>query len=409
MRSRFGRAILCLLHEIGFEFADWKTTIWRMKPFAWLGLLLLGSASTGLVARSLVENAELVWFLENHALPPDRYIVEKFRTWDVVLMGEDHAVRENLGFVRDLLPALQRAGIHNLGMEFGAEEDQAELDQLIQAAVFDEERARELMFSYNVGWAFREYLELYRAAWETNRNRGPGERPFRILNLSYRFDWSRFEGVRTPAALRRIFHRGPIEPFRAQRIEREIFAVPGEKILVLTGHLHAFTRYAIAVEDYNSPNFVRFDDRHLGNLLHRRHPGKVGTIFLHQPFPGESGGWVQPASGNVERAMSSLPGRALGFDVLGTPFGRLRDGSAYAAGVTDFSLGDLVDGYVFLAPIARQHGCTIDEGFLTERRWERARGQIPDVGLAAWPATREEYLARIRRYVDLDQRYRGLR
>src|SRR5699024_1485833 len=99
-----------------------------------------------------------------------------------------------------LIPKLYKAGVYNLGMEFGASENQETLDSLLTAPSYDKEIAREVMYSYNVGWAYQEYQDIYQAAWKFNENLPEGKKPFRILNLSYQYDWSNFnhDDVRTP-------------------------------------------------------------------------------------------------------------------------------------------------------------------------------------------------------------------
>ena len=360
---------------------------------------------------SAAEAGQLARFLVEYGKPPERYVVDAFRKRDVILLAEDHAVRENLELVHALIPLLYEAGVYNLGMEFGASEDQAALDALVTGDRYDEELARRLMFNYNVGWAFVEYMDVYRRAWELNRSLPPGARKFRILNISYRYDWSGYEGEKTPAAMQKVFHKGNTERYRADLIRREILD-RREKVLVLTGTVHAFTRYRMPVYDYLAERFYRLEDRQLGNLLYAQAPDRVWTIVLHQPFygsPGAPGPQVRPAGGAIDQVLAALPGRRAGFDLLGTPIGNLPDASYYATGYRDFRLADFADGYVYLAPFDELHGCTIDEEFLTEANWPETRAQYPTREWRPRPASREEYLGEIRDYADLSKRYAGVR
>ena len=349
-------------------------------------------------------------YLRDHSGTPEAYIVGTFAAKDVVLLAEDHGIRQNLLLVRRLIPLLHAAGVYAIGMEFGASEDQPALDALTgfrgPAASYDEDGARRLMFNYNAGWAYREYMDVYRAAWAFNRDRPPGVRPFRVLNLSYRYDWSEALPVRTPENTKRIFPKGGTEPYRAALIEREILD-RGEKLLVLTGSVHAFTRFAVPVFDYNSDGFVRFDDGFLGHRLCRRAPDRVYTVILHRPFEDKLLGpirLVQPAGGAIERLMAALGYPRLGFDLDG-PLGDLPDDSFYASGRSGFRLRDLADGYIFEAPFSRMEGCTVDEAFLTEANWPEARRNFPDPHWHQPPETREAYLDMIRAYVDIPRRY----
>ena len=66
-------------------------------------------------------------YLHDEAMSPDDYLVAKFRKADIVLLAEDHGVKENLGFVCNLIPKLYENNIL-LGMEFGAYDLRRRLD-----------------------------------------------------------------------------------------------------------------------------------------------------------------------------------------------------------------------------------------------------------------------------------------
>jgi hypothetical protein len=360
---------------------------------------------------STKEVKRLTAYLEEHGQTPEEYIVRLFEKHDVVLLGEDHAIRHNLELAQGLIARLYPAGVTNFGMEFGASEDQAELDALVTGKRYDEGAARRLMFNYNTGWAFKEYMDIYRSAWAFNRTLPAGASRFRIVNLSYRYQWAGAPVVRTPENARVIYHRGPVDAYRAGITQREVLQ-KGEKILILTGTTHAFTRYRIPVYDFNDPDFVRFEERNLGQLLYRLAPGKVRCVLLHQAFSSKQQGGaepVYPAEGAIDQVMAGLPGRRVGFDLPGSPFGELVDDSYFASGYEDFRLGQLADGYVFEKPFAEFEGCTLDEAFLTEANWAEAQRQFPDPDWHSRPESLEDYWAQIAGYADVPGRYKGLK
>lgn len=353
----------------------------------------------------------VVDYLRQRSRTPEQYILDTFACRDVVLLAEDHAIRHNLLLVQGLVPLLPRVGVDTLGMEFGASEDQAALDALVTAEAYDEGLARRLMFNYNVAWPYREYMDLYRVAWAYNRARPPGARPFRILNLSYRYDWREASPVRTPENTRRVFHRGGTERYRADLIGREVLD-RGDKLLVLTGGVHALTRCPMPEFYFNAEAFVRYDDRYMGHLLHRRAPDRVATIWLHRPHDSRLHGparQVQPAGGAIERIMSALGTRRVGFDLLTpegpTPLGALPDDSFYATGRPGFTLADLADGYIYEMPFRHYQGCRVDEAFMTTGNWPEVQAQWPDPHWHARPDSPEAYWQHVRDYVDLPRRY----
>lgn len=335
---------------------------------------------------------------------PESYVVSRTKGHRVVFLGEDHAVKQNLDFAARLIPQLAAAGITNFGMEFGAAEDQAELDALVTAPTYDEDKARKLMFHYNVGWAYLEYQELYRAAWNVNQRRPKNGKPFRILNLSYVFNWPGYAG-RYPASMERVFSKGPIEGFRRDVVKKEVLD-KGQRIVILTGTPHAFTHFTNPSFNYDSPTYVSFDDQDFGNLVSKLAPKECFTILLHQPYwsadpPGKS---VYPADGALDRAFS----RPAGFDLGSTPAGQLPDHSWYSLGRPRFRLGDLADGYVMLAPIKSLSGCTVDRRFVTDGNLEDVQKNWPDPDWRPAPKTVSEYYEGVSAFVDLSKRYRSL-
>lgn len=352
---------------------------------------------------------DIVSFLHEQASPED-YIVKKFADHDVVLLAESHGIKHFVELVQRLIPFLHAAGVTNVGMEFGAAEDQGALDALVTSETYDEALARQLMFNYNVGWAYKEYYDVYRHAWMFNATRPHGSPPFRIVNLSYRYDWSGFRTVRTPSVMRHVFRRGNIEQFRADVVEREVLA-SGQKILILTGAVHAFTKYRYPQYDYFAPDFVRYSDADFGNLLEQRAPGRNATIMLHIPWESpDQSQQIRPLNGLLDAAMEVVGHRRVGFDTQHSPFARHVDQSSYfATGYPAFTLATLADGYIYEKPFRAYEGCTVDPLFLTEENWPDAKEQTPDPDWGGRPASREAYMERIASFVDMRRRLRAVR
>lgn len=356
---------------------------------------------------------EALIYLEKNWKTPEEYILDKFKLYDVVFLSEDHATKHNLDLCRNLVPMLYKAGIYNLGMEFGASEDQTRLDSLVAAPEYDEDVAREIMFNYNVGWAFVEYMDLYRAAWELNHSLESNSKKFRIVNLSYKFNWSscdhRSFGIKTPETVRKIFYKGGTEIYRTQ-IVKDLILDRNEKILILTGGLHAFTKYNIPEFDYCAENFYRFNDRTFGNLVYKMAPQRVFTILLHYPFGSKSDAkQLPPAMGMVDKVMDQFENKRVGFDLTNTPLGAFRDTSFFSIGYPDFHLSQMADGYIYQKPFAEYQGCTIDEKFFKEEDWPEIQKQFPDKDIHRIPNSLQDYRTQISKYMDFSLRYKDVR
>lgn len=337
--------------------------------------------------------------------PPATFIARQFANADVVLLSEDHGVRQNLAFLQSLIPTLHATGVRSIAMEFGGIEEQEELDRLVTGPMYDAAVGRRLMYRYDSGWPLRDYWDVYRAAWAFNRTLGAGEKPFRIINLTYRLAWEALDGPMTPLTARRVFHLGPVDAFRARVLEREVLD-RGEKTLAFVGWPHAVTRFQLPMFDFNAVGFVRRENRNLGHLLHASRPGRVRSVVLHAPFASADGrGLVQPARGMLERAFVAN-GRPCAFDLRG-PAGRWRDASTHAAGDPDFAMSDFADGYIVLDKLAYLEGCTLDPAYVTRENFDDARRRFPRK-LRRQPATLDEYWASARAFVDIAARYRDV-
>lgn len=371
--------------------------------FLYLIFLLAGQFTFG--QQNIVEKS--VEYLSQNRKSPDDYLITKFETKDIILLAEDHCVKENLEFLQSLVPKLYQAGVFNIGMEFGASEDQSKLDSLLNASDYSEDVARQLMFNYNVGWAFKEYMDVYKSVWMFNKSLSADKPKFRVINLSYRYDWSSFNGVRTPENMRVVFKNGNPETYRFNIVEKEIVS-KNQKILIITGDIHAFTKYNFPVFDYLSENFVRYENSYFGNQLYQKYGDKVFSILLHKPFnnyPNRQPNLVSPANGNIEKIMAILNHPKAGFDLATTPMGQLTDSSYYSMGYTNFKLSDNYDGYIFLEPLNKLNGCTIDPLFLTEKNWFLTKENMPDPDWRERPKSLEEYWKQIYEFADIPKRY----
>ena len=345
----------------------------KLFTFSTLGAMSLNAFSQD------INTATIDW-VKTNSRSPEQYVIDKFRQYDVIFLGESHLVKENLLFVQGLIPQLYQNGIYQIGMEFGATEVQEELDQLVMAPVYDEEKARSIMFTYNVTWGFQEYLDIYKAAWKLNQTLPEGTRKFRILNLSYIFNWEKFNGERTPESMQLVFNKGTVDKFRAAIIEKEIIHKQ-EKILALVGTPHAYTRYGSPYFKYNGEQFCDFDFDWLGNRLYQKFPGQVFSIMLHQAFTQKENGryfLISPAEGAIEKLMAGNGQKPIGFDLINTPVGKLTDRSINSMCYENFTLEQLFDGYIFLEPLRDLEGCTVIGDFVHEGNFENALKNFPD-------------------------------
>jgi hypothetical protein len=323
---------------------------------------------------------------------PQDYVLASFERHDVVLLGEFFKIRQNVRLVQDLIPRLHAAGIRNLGIEYALSDDQPEIDALLNAPSWDEARARAVTSHWLVTWGYQEYVDLYRAAWQVNKGRQAGTRPFRIVGLNVRQNWEYLKtqnDLGDPAVVAKIFAPGIPDVHMAEVIDRE-FSRRGEKALVYCGSQHIFTRYRSAGYEKNAARMKLADARRAGNIVY----GKIGTrlfaISLHAPWPDASQktGLAWPVDGAVDALIAALPPekQSGGWDTAGTPLGAVPLGrSVYAEGARTGTLADLYDGYVVQGPIAGYEMVTPIRDFIRPAEAERAGREFPGVKPASPP------------------------
>jgi hypothetical protein len=314
------------------------------------------------------EMKELVDYLTGHWQTPEDYIVSKFARHDIVFVGELHRIRHDPLLIHALIPRLHAAGIYDLGSEFALREDQETIDRLTTADTYDETLARRLVFRRLSTWGYKEYIDIYRAAWALNHSL-PREAPrFRVVGLMYRADWAALTGERTPEIMRRVWHQGSPDRFMA-RVVLDEFVAKGRKALIYSGSHHALTRYHQPNYNFETQELYGFTDDRMGNLVYREIGEKAFNIYLHSPWLSRrsSDEWVLPAGGAIDAVMHELRGRRVGFDVEGSPFGRLPDSTSYyAIGHDGFRLGQFADGYIVQGPVVEYQRCTVDPQFITD-------------------------------------------
>lgn len=356
-----------------------------------------------------VNEQKLVSYLKSNWKSPEDYVINKFKKYDIVFIGEMHRVKHDVELIHNLIPRLYKAGVYNLGIEFGGYEFQDKVDRLITDDEYDENLARWLMFQTGSDWGYKEYHEIYRKAWELNKSLPKGKRKFRVVNLNYKKNWKLRQKEMTRELWQQVWHKGDPDAHMAQVILAE-FVDKNEKALIYMGAHHAFTRYRQPIYDFEAKKFLRFETR-AGNLVYEKIPDKVFNIFLHAPFHSTAGygNFIYPVGGVIDRVMERFKNTRVGFDVKGTPFGELRDErTLYSHGYTDFKLADFCDGYIFQKTLKEYEPVTIDTAFITKDNLQEAIDNIPNPAARKYYTKPEDFIESMRRDIDFKRKFRNL-
>ena len=218
---------------------------------------------------------ELRGYLEKNFMSPENYVLSKFKDHQIIFVGEYHRILHDVQLIHKLIPLLYQGGVYNLGIEFGVHRDQDRVDKLINAPAYDDQTAREIMFNFGSFWGYKEYMDIYRAAWEVNHKLPPGAPRFRVVNLNTLMDWSYIKtdaDRRNSEVMKKVWPEGDSDRVMAEVIIHE-FVEKGQKALVYSGIHHAFTRYKQPI--YYQGKFIRFVEDRMGNRVRQRLGDKV--------------------------------------------------------------------------------------------------------------------------------------
>lgn len=353
---------------------------------------------------------KLVGYLREKGLPPEEYVAAKFEDHDIVFIGEHHFIKHDVELIRALVPVLYRRGVMDLGIEFGCYELQADADALVTAAEYDEGRARRLMFQWGSYWPYIEYLALYRAAWELNHSLPAGAPKFRIVGLDYRPRWDLLEEKMTPKLWKKVFFRGGRDRHMADVVMNE-FVKKGRKALVYAGQYHAATRFSWPVYSYRRKTLVGFEAWTMGQTIYRMIRRRAFNICLHYPWETTDGpkSYDYPLGGAIDAVMKGFDSKRVGFDAVGSPFGRLPDRKAvYSRLKPKFVLRDFCDGYIFSKPFAEYEGCDVDPLFITDENLAEAVANLPNWEIRKKIITRAQFLYKFKWDADFRRLYPDL-
>lgn len=359
------------------------------------------------------EQKKIMEYVMNHYMTPENYIISEFKDHDVVIVGEWHRLKHDVELIQQLIPKLYENGVFILATEFARREDQHLIDSLLNNNIYDQLLAEKITLLQFVHWGYKEYVDIYKAAWQWNKNLDEGKRKFRILALGDSPDWGLIKSQedRDNPEIKRKVWQGGGENLWAKVILDEVVD-KGEKALVYCGIHHGFTEYNQPIYDFNNQKFVRFVTNRLGNYIYKEIGKRAMTIYLHAPWISAEG-WdkpsVYPVDGIIDAIMRELPlkYRRVGFDTKDTPFGMLTcNKSYYKYGYDNFRLEMFCDGYILQKPLSEYEGVTIIEDFINEKNIDYARSQSPNPRFRN--ASIEDFNNAMKRSADIKKRYAHL-
>ncbi len=323
-----------------------------------IALLLLLAISVGLVQAQDNKNKDLLIYLQNHWKSPEKYVIGKFQDHDYVFIGEYHRIKHDVELISKLIPLLYKNHIYNLAIEFGIYNDQHLIDSLITAPHFNRKLADSIVFSYYPVWGYKEYIDIYEAAWKVNNSVQSDQAKFRVINLGFLYN----------PCLKKPFAGNDPDVYMANVILKELVA-KNKKALIYSGCHHAFTKYHQPLYDFEKDTLYGFNHTRMGNVIYDSLKERAFNIYLHAGWVSGQGfdsNCVEPVNGAIDALMQKFTDKRVGFDVAGTPFGKLTaTDTYYAFGYPDFTLDKFCDGYIYQYAFKDYKPITMEPNFVT--------------------------------------------
>jgi heme-binding uptake protein ChaN (Tiki superfamily) len=359
-----------------------------MKNIIIIIFALVGLISCKPDRKKNVETNPLLSYLEKNKEKPNDYVIRKFDNHDIIFIGENHFIKQQVEFIRNLIPELYKNGIYNLGTEFIRYSDTELMNKLITDPIYNEELAKEITFNSLWHWGYQEYLDIYKEAWKLNQSLPKNAPKFKIFGIEEDMDWSYVKNVEdrdSPEIMAKVFKSSSQfkedEGLSAFAIQKEVLN-KNEKAIIHSGIHHAFTSYYQPTFNPEKQEFGgRYVKERMGNLIKNKIGNRTITIFLHGPWFSANGydKQVLPVDGVLDSLFSIKDNSQLipfGVDTKGTPFGELKgENSIYKYGYPNFTLKDFSDGYIFLNPISEYESVTVIPNFVTPEKVEFIKQQ----------------------------------
>mgnify|MGYP001336849730 CR=1 FL=1 len=317
------------------------------------------------------------------------HLVELASSKQLVLLGDQIGISQHVSFVAQILPELHEAGVRNLAWEFTNSRAQQQLDGLLSADEWNDVVCTELFVDLmGIGFTYREYAEVVKAAWSLNRTLESSASAFRIIGLgipTYVEDPELLDGrSASELELRNWWmggHYRDVAAFHMANILTNEILRTGERALVLVS------------SERSTTNFVQWDDGlptvSVGNLLYRWVGEGVARAVFHGAIADSM------AVERVEALVAAAPenpetfGIALNLATLGSV--GLNEVVGSVDGVdTSLRLRDIADSYLWIAGVDDWEPCELIPDVITSKNLDHIEARYRALDPQAEPWTQTE-------------------
>jgi len=315
-------------------------------------------------------------YKDNSILPIPEFFKSIFKEKEIVFLGESHRIKQQVEFVSNIIPILQRQDVHILFSEFANYSDTKLADSLLTAKKYDEELVLRIIHRSDWNWAYKEYADIYKAAWTVNQNLKQGEQAFRIIGLQPDLNYSAIQTADDWDNIeKRKSYWNDQNNSWLNIIENEAISKNG-KAIVHCGMHHSFTKYHHPI--VMNGKFVRFEKDREGTTVYNKYPQKILTALIYNPLPEKPelmGSFIRPFNGVIDSLLQLLPGKLneFGFITGKSVLGNRTDTSSfYSMGYGTLVLKDFCDAMIVVGSVCDYEPVTLIENFINEGNLENS-------------------------------------
>jgi len=303
----------------------------------------------------------LVRWLDRNAKPAQDYMIQLFDKYQVVILSEEHNVKEHKDFVIDIIPKLyHEAGVRCIGWEFSWYRQNKQLEELVNTPNYDEEAVLQFARDRSPSWNSKEHWQIIEAIWKLNKSLKLGSEKMRLIGLPNYVDIPRSyillktKPIDSPEVQEMLVEEGfKYDTSMAQHVEKEILQ-KGHKGLVFVGLGHDWTQYQYPPEATFGISF-----KPMGSRLKEKYGDRIFNVRAQCS--------ADPSF--IDRVMKRRNHESVGFNVGASPFANIL--VPVGKGAPDVPWSRLACGSIYLGPRASFHRNTSIEGFVTETMFKK--------------------------------------
>jgi len=353
---------------------------------------------------------DYVKYLKEKGKSPADYVIEKLKKYNIVMIGEDHWIKDHPQFISSLIKAIQQDGsvqLDYLAIEFGNAGDQALADEFIQSASYREDLAIKILQGGPdfCGWPYKEVLDIFKTVWEENK-KYPDRKAIKIILTNNPYHIKRRDGESFGFLLEQdlefLASRISRDRYMARILERKVIAEDFKAIYYCgAGH----STYDFRDFEYNEKTGDCLRYMPAGLLLKILYPKQIFSIKLwganmdRAYYPSTNPeDWDRFLDGKIDEVFRRNRNKPVGFDVTQPPFSNILvldfcmffDEEKFKKEFPkcyekieddlDRKLGEIFDGYIFLKSLELYEGASIIENFFDvefmKRISKREEGKI---------------------------------